>query len=251
VASFRTTPRLRHVNHATRLMKGVRPSCRRRACLADRGLMPKRPVPLPRRTSRRQVSQFEMADVVVVTGNALQAPQISTISPRRPRAASPWCWSAPRPRRRLKFIPTSDYLHIARWRSTDRIMAHPTIARHGLRSHAAVRDAKNCAAADFPIPAYDRHSRSELPDADLAVSSGCPISWRVLATSANLYGRQPRFNTGGARSPPSAMPCAGRRAIRRWSISLRPFHRQSQGQGHAAAPAPCIKDPRLPRQFAC
>ena len=102
-----------------------------------------------------------------------------------------------------------------RHRSDDRV---PRRERRAPAAQDSLRNQGAAAAAGFPDSGLRPHPAQELSDADLAVLERVSVSLRVLRHPQSLRPAAAAQDRR-SRSPPSSMPCAGRRGIRRWSIS--------------------------------
>src|SRR5882672_1182944 len=144
---------------------------------------------------RATSAEFEWADVVVVSGMHVQAPQIHDITARAHAAGKPVALGGPSPSASPEMYPDIDYLHIGEMGdATDRIIAclDETVARPPAQLRFETKE--RLPLQDFPIPAYDLIPLKSYLMLTLQFSSGCPYLCE-FCDIPNLYGRQPRFKT--------------------------------------------------------
>ena len=164
-------------------------------------------------------AEIAWADVVVVSGMHVQAsqdPRHRGASARRRQGRDPGrtvCIGLP------EIYPDIDYLHIGEMGDHHRLIAR---LDESVRARAPPMRFENRSdrppLQDFPHPGLRSRPAQKLPDADAAVLQRLSLSVRVLRHSQPLRPAAAAQDAGG-RSPPSSMPCASRKGIRRWSIS--------------------------------
>ena len=191
----RYTPAFGTFNHAYRLMKGVRAFMPPQGLLLVAAYMPAGwPVQFVDENIRSATAaEFAWADVIVVSGMHVQAPQIHDIARRAHDAGKPVMLGGPSASASPEVYPEIDYLHIGELGdATDRIIglidaspARPTAPqRFETKERLPLRD--------FPIPAYDLIPLKRYLMLTLQFSSGCPYLCE-FCDIPNLYGRQPRL----------------------------------------------------------
>ena len=216
------TPAFGTFNHAYRLMKGVRAFMPPQGLLLIAAYMPQawpvRFIDENIRTGDRR--RFRLGRRRAGQRHA----RPGAADPRhRRRARTPparsSCWAGRRCRPRRRCIPTIDYLHIGELGdATDQLIARldESVARPAAQLRFETKD--RLPLQEFPDPGLRSHPAQELPDADAAVlERAVPISASSATSPTSTAGS--RGSRRRSRSPPSSMPCASRRGIRRWSIS--------------------------------
>jgi radical SAM superfamily enzyme YgiQ (UPF0313 family) len=159
---------------------------------------------LPERWSIRFVDEnvrpatqadFAWADVVLVSGMHVQAPQIRDITRRAQAAGKATVLGGPSVSAAPEMYPEVDYLHIGEiGDATDELIA--CLDRSTARPDAQIRFAteERLPLYDFPIPAYGLLSLGRYLLGSLQFSSGCPYRCEFCDIPA-LYGRQPRLKS--------------------------------------------------------
>ena len=191
------TPAFGTFNHAYRLMKGVRAFMPPQGLLLIAAYMPQSwPVRFIDENIRRATAaEFAWADVVVVSGMHVQAPQIHDIAERAHAAGKPVVLGGPSVSASPEIYPEIDYIHIGEMGdATDRIIAR--LDEGAARPPAQMRfeTRERLPLQDFPIPAYDLIPLKHYLMLTLQFSSGCPYLCE-FCDIPNLYGRQPRLKT--------------------------------------------------------
>src|SRR5712691_8481707 len=191
------TPAFGTFNHAYRLMKGVRAFMPPQGLLLIAAYMPQEwPVHFIDENIRQATAaEFEWADVVVVSGMHVQAPQIHDIAERAHAAGKVVMLGGPSPSASPELYPDIDYLHIGEMGdATDRIIARldESVARPPAQMRFETKE--RLPLQDFPIPAYDLIPLKSYLMLTLQFSSGCPYLCE-FCDIPNLYGRQPRLKT--------------------------------------------------------
>ena len=167
-------------------MKGVRAFMPPQGLLLIAAYMPQsgRSASSTRTSAPATAAEFAWADVVVVSGMHVQAPQIHDITERAHAAGKVVVLGGPSPSASPEMYPDIDYLHIGEiGDATDRLIARldESVARPA--DADALRDQGAAAAAGFPDPGLRPHPAQELPDADPAVLERLPLSSASSATS--------------------------------------------------------------------
>ncbi len=191
------TPAFGTFNHAYRLMKGVRAFMPPQGLLLIAAYMPEEwPVRFVDENIRTATSaEFEWADVIVVSGMHVQAPQIHDIAERAHAAGKVVMLGGPSPSASPEMYPDIDYLHVGEMGdATDRIIAclDESVARPPSQMRFETKE--RLPLEKFPIPAYDLIPLKNYLMLTLQFSSGCPYLCE-FCDIPNLYGRQPRLKT--------------------------------------------------------
>ena len=177
------TPAFGTFNHAYRLMKGVRAFMPPQGLLLIAAYMPESwPVRFVDENIRKATAaEFAWADVVVVSGMHVQAPQIHDITARAHAAGKPAVLGGPSASASPEMYPDIDYLHIGEMGdATDRDHCAHRRERRAPGRTDALHHQGAAAAAGLPDPRLRPHSAQTLPDADGAVLERLPLSLRVL-----------------------------------------------------------------------
>jgi hopanoid C-2 methylase len=193
------TPAFGTFNHAYRLMKGVRAFMPPQGLLLVAAYMPQDwPVCFVDENIRKATrAEFEWADVIVVSGMHVQAPQIHDITERAHAAGKPVMLGGPSASASPEMYPDIDYLHVGEMGdATDRIIAclDESVARPAAQMRFETKE--RLPLEDFPIPAYDLIPLKNYLMLTLQFSSGCPYLCE-FCDIPNLYGRQPRLKMAG------------------------------------------------------
>jgi hopanoid C-2 methylase len=191
------TPAFGTFNHAYRLMKGVRAFMPPQGLLLIAAYMPPQwPVRfVDENMGKAAPADFEWADVVVVSGMHVQAPQIHAIAERAHAAGKPVVLGGPSASASPEMYPDIDYIHVGEiGDATDQLIAvlDDSVARPSAQRRFQTKD--RLALTDFPIPAYDLIPLKHYLMLTLQFSSGCPYLCE-FCDIPNLYGRQPRLKT--------------------------------------------------------
>jgi hopanoid C-2 methylase len=191
------TPAFGTFNHAYRLMKGVR------AFMPPQGLLLIAAY-MPQGWSVRFIDEnicpateddWRWADVVMVSGMHVQAPQVHDITARAHAAGKVVVLGGPSASASPEVYPDVDYVHIGEiGDATDRLIGllDQSVGRPG--SQLRLQTETRLALHDFPIPAYDLIPLKKYLMLTLQFSSGCPYLCE-FCDIPNLYGRQPRLKT--------------------------------------------------------
>jgi radical SAM superfamily enzyme YgiQ (UPF0313 family) len=144
---------------------------------------------------RAKASDFEWADVVLVTGMHIQAGQIHDICDRARAAGKVTVLGGPSVSAAPETYPEFDYLHIGELgNATDWLIARldSTIAQPPAQVRFTTKE--RLPLADFPYPAYQLVRLDQYLLGTLQFSSGCPYLCE-FCDIPNLYGRQPRMKS--------------------------------------------------------
>ena len=191
------TPAFGTFNHAYRLMKGVRAFMPPQGLLLIAAYMPQEwPVRfIDENIGKATAADFAWADVVLVSGMHVQAPQIHNIAERAHAAGKVVMLGGPSVSASPEMYPDIDYLHIGEMGdATDRLIAYldESVARPREQVRFETKD--RLPLERFPIPAYDLIPLKHYLILTLQFSSGCPYLCE-FCDIPNLYGRQPRLKT--------------------------------------------------------
>src|SRR5215475_11446579 len=140
-------------------------------------------------------ADFAWADVVLVSGMHVQAPQIHDICVRAHAAGKVVALGGPSVSGAPEMYPDFDYIHVGEiGDGTDKLIA--TLDADCTRPAAQVRfeTAERLPLPDFPVPAYHLIRLDRYLLGSLQFSSGCPYRCEFCDIPA-LYGRQPRLKT--------------------------------------------------------
>jgi radical SAM superfamily enzyme YgiQ (UPF0313 family) len=140
-------------------------------------------------------ADFAWADVVLVSGMHIQAPQIRDINARARAAGKVTVLGGPSPSASPEMYPEIDYLHIGELGDgTDRMIAQLDASVEPPAAQVCFKSEERLPLADFPIPAYDLIPLKSYLMCTLQFSSGCPYRCE-FCDIPGLYGRQPRLKT--------------------------------------------------------
>jgi radical SAM superfamily enzyme YgiQ (UPF0313 family) len=140
-------------------------------------------------------TDFAWADVVMVSGMHVQAPQINDIAKRARAAGKVTALGGPSVSGAPEMYPEVDYLHIGEiGDGTDRLIASLDESCVPPRAQVRFETVERLPLPDFPIPAYDLIRLDRYLLGSLQFSSGCPYRCEFCDIPA-LYGRQPRLKT--------------------------------------------------------
>jgi radical SAM superfamily enzyme YgiQ (UPF0313 family) len=191
------TPAFGTFNHAYRLMKGVRAFMPPQGLLLIAAYMPEAWTVrfVDENIRKAKPAELEWADVVVVSGMHVQAPQVHDIAERAHAAGKVVVLGGPSASASPEMYPDIDYLHIGEMGdATDAIIAllDESVARPPAPMRFETKE--RLPLQQFPIPAYDLIPLKNYLMLTLQFSSGCPYLCE-FCDIPNLYGRQPRLKT--------------------------------------------------------
>ncbi len=140
-------------------------------------------------------ADFAWADVVLVSGMHIQAPQIHDIARRAKAAGKVTALGGPSVSSVPEMYPDFDYLHIGEiGDSTDRLVACLDESCAPPAAQIKFEPIERLPLSDFPVPAYHLVRLDRYLLGSLQFSSGCPYRCEFCDIPA-LYGRQPRLKT--------------------------------------------------------
>jgi radical SAM superfamily enzyme YgiQ (UPF0313 family) len=140
-------------------------------------------------------AELAWADVVMISGMHIQAPQIRDINRRAKAAGKVTAVGGPSPSASPEMYPEIDYLHIGELGdATDRLIAQLDASIAPPAAQIRFETRERLPLADFPIPAYDLIPLKNYLMCTLQFSSGCPYRCE-FCDIPGLYGRQPRLKT--------------------------------------------------------
>jgi radical SAM superfamily enzyme YgiQ (UPF0313 family) len=140
-------------------------------------------------------AEFAWADVVMVSGMHVQAPEINDIAKRAKAAGKVTALGGPSVSGAPEMYPQFDYLHIGEiGDATDRLIAGLDESSAPPPVQVRLDTVERLPLPAFPIPAYDLIRLDRYLLGSLQFSSGCPYRCEFCDIPA-LYGRQPRLKT--------------------------------------------------------
>lgn len=140
-------------------------------------------------------ADFAWADVVMVSGMHIQAPQIHDIAARAQAAGKIAVLGGASVSGAPELYPEFDYLHIGEiGDGTDRLIACLDRSVAAPPTQQRFETNERLPLCDFPLPAYDLVRLHRYLIGSLQFSSGCPYRCEFCDIPA-LYGRQPRLKT--------------------------------------------------------
>src|SRR3954470_13805466 len=184
-------------SHAYKLMPGVRAFMPPQGLLLIAAYMPAQwPVRVIDENIRpASAADLAWADVVLVSGMHIQAPQIRDIARRAHAAGKVVALGGPSVSASPEMYPEIDYLHIGELGdATDALIAQLDASVAPPAAQVRFETAERLALTDFPIPAYDLVPLRRYLMLTLQFSSGCPYRCE-FCDIPGLYGRQPRLKT--------------------------------------------------------
>jgi radical SAM superfamily enzyme YgiQ (UPF0313 family) len=138
---------------------------------------------------------FAWADIVLVSGMHVQAPQIRDIHARAKAAGKVMVLGGPSVSGAPEMYPEVDYLHLGEMGdATDALIARLDDDISPPPAQTLFETKERLPLCDFPIPAYDKVPIGRYLISSLQFSSGCPYRCDFCDIPA-LYGRQPRLKT--------------------------------------------------------
>lgn len=139
------------------------------------------------------VDDFDWADVVLVSGMHVQAPQIHDIARRAKAAGKVTALGGPSVSSTPEAYPEFDYLHVGEiGDATDRLIARLDADCGVPAAQERFETVERLPMSDFPVPAYNLVDLGRYLLGSLQFSSGCPYRCEFCDIPA-LYGRQPRL----------------------------------------------------------
>jgi radical SAM superfamily enzyme YgiQ (UPF0313 family) len=145
--------------------------------------------------ARARDADFAWADIVLVSGMHVQAPQIQDIHARAKAAGKVTVLGGPSVSGAPELYPDIDYLHIGEiGDATDALIARLDDSAAPPPEQMRFETKERLPLCDFPIPAYDKIPIGRYLIGSLQFSSGCPYQCEFCDIPA-LYGRQPRLKS--------------------------------------------------------
>src|SRR6202451_318649 len=142
-----------------------------------------------------QAADFAWADIVMVSGMHIQAPQMHAIAARAKAAGKVTVLGGASVSGAPELYPDFDYLHIGEiGDATDRLIACLDDSVAAPSAQRRFETNERLPLSDFPLPAYDMIRLDRYLIGSLQFSSGCPYRCEFCDIPA-LYGRQPRLKT--------------------------------------------------------
>src|SRR5262249_3630018 len=140
-------------------------------------------------------ADFAWADVVLISGMHIQAPQIRDIHARARAAGKVAVLGGPSASASPEMYPEIEYLHLGELGdATDRMIAQLDASVAPPPAQIRFETKERVPLCDFPIPAYDLVPLRRYLMLTVQFSSGCPYRCE-FCDIPGLYGRQPRLKT--------------------------------------------------------
>jgi radical SAM superfamily enzyme YgiQ (UPF0313 family) len=140
-------------------------------------------------------ADFDWADVVLVSGMHIQAPQIHDIQARARAHGKVTVLGGPSVSGAPEMYPGFDYLHIGELGdATEELVRRLDQSTVPPAEQVRLETSERVALDAFPVPAYDLVPLGRYLIGSLQFSSGCPYRCEFCDIPA-LYGRQPRLKT--------------------------------------------------------
>ena len=142
-----------------------------------------------------KAADFAWADVVLVSGMHVQAPQIRDINRRAKAAGKTVVLGGPSVSGAPEMYPDIDYIHVGELGdATDDLIARLDQDAAPPPTQVRLVTVERLPLSDFPIPAYGLIPLGQYLIGSIQFSSGCPYLCEFCDIPA-LYGRQPRLKT--------------------------------------------------------
>lgn len=184
-------------SHAYPLVWGVRAFMPPQGLLVIAAYMPERWQVrfIDENLARASAADFAWADIVLVSGMHIQAPQIRDIRARAQAAGTITVLGGPSVSGAPDTYPEFDYLHVGEiGDATDRLIALLDETLAPPPEQVRFETTERLPLGDFPQPAYDLIPLERYFIGSIQFSSGCPYRCEFCDIPA-LYGRQPRLKT--------------------------------------------------------
>jgi radical SAM superfamily enzyme YgiQ (UPF0313 family) len=191
------TPSFGTFSHAYRLMGRVRAFMPPQGILLIAAYLPAEwPVRFIDENIRRaDAADFAWADIVLVSGMHIQAPQMRDIAARAHAAGKIAVLGGASVSGSPELYPDYDYLHVGEMGdATDRLIACLDESVAAPPEQMRFETKERLPLNDFPVPAYHLILLDRYLIGSLQFSSGCPYRCEFCDIPA-LYGRQPRLKT--------------------------------------------------------
>ena len=138
-------------------------------------------------------ADFAWADIVMVSGMHVQAPQIYDIARRAKAAGKVTVLGGPSVSGAPEMYPDFDYLHVGEiGEATDKLLARLDEDCEPPPAQVRFETIERLPLSEFPVPAYHLIRLDRYLLGSLQFSSGCPYRCEFCDIPA-LYGRQPRL----------------------------------------------------------
>jgi radical SAM superfamily enzyme YgiQ (UPF0313 family) len=193
----RYSPSFGTFNHAYRLMRGVRAFMPPQGLLLIAAYMPVswQVRFIDENITRASTAELAWADVVMISGMHIQAPQVHDIHARAKAAGKVTVLGGPSASASPEMYPEIDYLHVGEiGDGTEALIARLDESIAPPAQQICFKTQERLPLADFPIPAYDLIPLKSYLMCTLQFSSGCPYRCE-FCDIPGLYGRQPRLKT--------------------------------------------------------
>jgi radical SAM superfamily enzyme YgiQ (UPF0313 family) len=193
----RYTPSFGTFSHAYRLIPGVRAFMPPQGLLLIAAYLPERwPVRFIDENIRpATAAELAWADVIMISGMHVQAPQIHDIAARAKAAGKVSVLGGPSASASPEMYPDIDYLHLGELGdATDRLIALLDASVVPPAAQVCCKTEERLPLPDFPIPAYHLVPLRNYLLLTVQFSSGCPYRCE-FCDIPGLYGRQPRYKT--------------------------------------------------------
>jgi len=191
------TPSFGTFAHAYKLMQGVRAFMPPQGLLTIAAYLPEGwPVRfIDENMEPASAADLAWADVVLVSGMHVQAPQMHDIAARAKAAGKVTALGGPSVSSAPEWYPDFDYLHIGEiGDATDRLIGALDASVTPPPQQICFETKERLPLDAFPIPAYSLIPLSAYLIGSLQFSSGCPYRCE-FCDIPGLYGRQPRLKT--------------------------------------------------------
>jgi radical SAM superfamily enzyme YgiQ (UPF0313 family) len=145
--------------------------------------------------ARAEPADFEWADIILISGMHIQAPQIQDIAARARAAGKISVLGGASVSGAPERYPQFDYLHIGEiGDATDRLIATLDASVAIPPAQQRFETIERLPLSDFPLPAYNLIRLDQYLLGSAQFSSGCPYRCEFCDIPA-LYGRQPRLKS--------------------------------------------------------
>jgi radical SAM superfamily enzyme YgiQ (UPF0313 family) len=191
------TPSFGTFAHAYKLIAGVRAFMPPQGLLVIAAYLPQRWQVrfIDENIAPARADEFAWADVVLVSGMHVQAPQMHAIHARAKAAGKITVLGGSSVSSAPEKYPEFDYLHIGEiGDATDELIERIDASIAPPPAQVRLETAERLPLTDFPLPAYDAMPLKRYLLGSLQFSSGCPYRCEFCDIPA-LYGRQPRLKS--------------------------------------------------------
>jgi hopanoid C-2 methylase len=144
---------------------------------------------------RATTADFAWADLVMISGMHIQAPQIRNVQARARAAGKITVLGGPSVSGSPEMYPEFDYLHIGELgNATDRLIRLLDDNISSPADQVRLETSERLPLSEFPVPAYEHAMLGQYLLGSIQFSSGCPYRCEFCDIPA-LYGRQPRLKS--------------------------------------------------------